>query len=112
MINGFWVPGSDYYGYRPHETLSFSLVPADFFAENPSIDVPSERNLSAKEVIYQGGVGSSTGGGVANGMNGAVNGGANGVANGVTNGHANGHANGYVNGHANGDTNGTCCGGH
>ena len=93
---GVWVLGADYERYRPHETLSFSLVPADFFTENPSIDVPSERNLSAKEVVYQGGL--------SNGVNGAVNG----VSNGVTNGHANGSSNG----HTNGDANEACCGGH
>ena len=34
----------------PVETHSVHLRPADFFEGNPSIDVPSNRNLSSQEV--------------------------------------------------------------
>jgi primary-amine oxidase len=34
----------------PVETHSVHLRPADFFEANPSIDVPSNRNLSSQEV--------------------------------------------------------------
>lgn len=99
---------------RPHETLSFSLVPADFFSENPSIDVPSERNLSSKQVIY-GGV-NGTANGTANGTSHEThNGTTKGITNG-TNGTATGTStistNGVTNGATNGHTNGACCDGH
>jgi len=34
----------------PVETHSVHLRPADFFEANPSIDVPSNKNLSSQEV--------------------------------------------------------------
>lgn len=34
----------------PVETHSVHLRPADFFEGNPSIDVPSNKNLSSQEV--------------------------------------------------------------
>lgn len=34
----------------PVETHSIHLRPADFFEANPSLDVPSNKNLASKEV--------------------------------------------------------------
>ena len=36
--------------YRPVEIHELYIKPADFFAANPSIDVPSNRNLTSKLV--------------------------------------------------------------
>lgn len=67
----------------PVEIHQINLRPADFFEANPSIDVPSNRNLESKLVVNG-----------ANGLSNGVNGHTNGVS---------GHANGV-----NGDTNGCC----
>jgi primary-amine oxidase len=39
----------------PYESLQLNLIPADFFAENPAIDVPSYRNASSRLVVVGGG---------------------------------------------------------
>ena len=59
----------------PYEHLEVKLVPSDFFAENPAIDVPGTQNLTSKLV----------GAGETNGVAGEQ-------------GQANGHVNGEVNG--------------
>jgi primary-amine oxidase len=43
----------------PVETHSVHLRPADFFEGNPSIDVPSNKNLSSQEVYKTGSDGNS-----------------------------------------------------
>lgn len=49
----------------PYESLQLNFVPADFFSENPAIDVPSDKNLSSK--LANGAV---NGANAVNGVNG------------------------------------------
>lgn len=64
---------------RPVEIHQVQLRPADFFSANPSIDVPSSKNLASKLAVgNENGV--ETSNGTSNGTNGTSNGDANGSA--------------------------------
>lgn len=36
--------------YRPVEKLELHITPADFFTENPALDVPSSRDIGSRLV--------------------------------------------------------------
>jgi primary-amine oxidase len=68
---------------RPVEIHHVQLRPSDFFSANPSIDVPSNRNLASKEMRKNGTTQSN---GNENGQTCCHRTNGNGIINGLANG--------------------------